>query len=706
MEPRIRLCVALPAVAIAGLLACSSATVPCQPRGDEQCNGIDDDCDGATDEGFAVGEACDGPDSDECANGTTTCTSDGSGTECVNEDPEGIVETCNNADDDCDGDTDEELVGCGCTGGGTPREETCNRVDDDCDGEIDDGIADCQCSGGNPPGTEVCDGVDNDCDEEIDEGFAVGEPCDGPDSDECANGTTTCTSDGSGTECVNEDPADIVETCNNIDDNCDGSTDESLVGCGCTAGGTPSDETCNDIDDDCNGEIDDGLVGCGCTGGGTPSGETCNNIDDDCDGEIDEELIGCGCTGGGTPSGETCNNIDDDCDGEIDEELIACGCTGGGTPSAETCNNTDDDCNGQVDDGVPDCQCSGGNPPGTEVCDGIDNDCDEEIDEDNGMGGGCAAFGEPCSSYMDCVSLICAGDSFERYCSAECDPLSDPATWPDGYRCIIGPNRDYYARNYDLCGSDDDCAPDGVCTVQEADDQLSLLTECRPPMDSGALPGEDCSGDRCANDMCSWYTDLCSEVCSLPADCDGQYLGYDTACVFAWKTVTPGDCGRDEQCPAGYTCEGAQCMGPECTIDDECEDGYGCLDVVGSDPLVKACLPYPFFNYIGECRIACAGDPDCPAGMQCNPAVAVDYSAIQGYCRNPPSGDIINTGDGPCGIGYDNCSHGICYGSGAGSYCTQLCGESEDCPGVMACTPGILNMGELGSYPDTMTCTQ
>jgi hypothetical protein len=69
----------------------------------------------------------------------------------------------------------------------------------------------------------------------------------------------------------------------------------------------PSVETCNGIDDDCNGEIDDQLVStseCGvgactrrpaCTNGawqmcmpGSPSTETCNRIDDNCDGSTDE----------------------------------------------------------------------------------------------------------------------------------------------------------------------------------------------------------------------------------------------------------------------------------------------------------------------------------------------------------------------------------------------------------------------------------
>jgi len=101
-----------------------------------------------------------------------------------------------------------------------------------------------------------------------------------------------------------------AETCNNMDDNCNGQTDEGITtiedcsqegACAgsyktCSAGNIgvcsiiPKDEICNSIDDDCNGIVDNDLPNCGCKDGLPSTGETCNSIDDNCDGCIDGDM--------------------------------------------------------------------------------------------------------------------------------------------------------------------------------------------------------------------------------------------------------------------------------------------------------------------------------------------------------------------------------------------------------------------------------
>lgn len=73
----------------------------------ESCNGVDDDCDGSVDEDFHVGEACDGPDSDLCADDVMTCAGCTQGPD--------LLEICNGVDDDCDGIVDADCTSGACS---------------------------------------------------------------------------------------------------------------------------------------------------------------------------------------------------------------------------------------------------------------------------------------------------------------------------------------------------------------------------------------------------------------------------------------------------------------------------------------------------------------------------------------------------------------------------------------------------------------
>ncbi len=76
---------------------------------DELCNGADDDCDGITDEGFELGAACAEGELRCRSGGVWICGADGA-RKCDRPAPATFDETCNGADDDCDGATDEGLL--------------------------------------------------------------------------------------------------------------------------------------------------------------------------------------------------------------------------------------------------------------------------------------------------------------------------------------------------------------------------------------------------------------------------------------------------------------------------------------------------------------------------------------------------------------------------------------------------------------------
>src|SRR5262249_1205303 len=168
----------------------------------------------------------------------------------------------------------------------------------------------------------------------------------------------------------------------------------------------PAPETCNALDDNCNGQVDDGL--------GTPvcGGGAGQNVTQDC-GAGEPQVAG-----PGLPPTGTCDGINDHCNGQIDDGLgtISCGlgeclnvvpaCKNGQPnvcnplpANVEVCDGKDNNCNGQIDDGDPGggAACNTGNQgvcaagiqhcvagmiacvqlvqPHPEVCDGLDHNC-------------------------------------------------------------------------------------------------------------------------------------------------------------------------------------------------------------------------------------------------------------------------------------------------------------------------------------------
>jgi hypothetical protein len=159
---------------------------------EESCDGTDDDCDGDVDEGFDTGGAC---GVGVCTGGVVECDGAG-GTQCSTDDLVSSENCENGIDDDCDGATDEQSA------------ETCNDLDDDCDNVID-------------------------------EGFNLGAACNNGQQGACsATGTIVCSADGSGSVCDAPSVEPGEETCNGIDDDCDGETDEDAAQVGETCDGT------------------------------------------------------------------------------------------------------------------------------------------------------------------------------------------------------------------------------------------------------------------------------------------------------------------------------------------------------------------------------------------------------------------------------------------------------------------------------------
>ncbi len=424
----------------------------CGPAPLEYCDSADNDCDGEVDESCScladVASPCyTGPVATagvgRCRPGYAVCLG-GEVLACAQQEVP-AVEVCDGVDDDCDGATDEGVKDA-CGGCGAAPAERCDGrgTDEDCDGRIDEGCGGCDgrraqnCYGGPPDtlGVGRCHGGRADC-----EGGAWGvcagevrpaeEVCDGASDEDC---------DGRIDEGCDARCEPVAEACDGRDEDCDGVVDEGLRGlCGCRP--EDAEEICGDgLDDDCDGRADEG---CACRKGdrapcylGPPESRgvaACR------DGEMvcaDDSRYGA-CAGWVGPRFEVCNRVDDDCDGRIDEQPAdgnACGRCGAAPD--EVCDGLDQDCDGRVDEGLTNA-CGGCGAAPAEDCNGVDDDCDELTDE--GLLNHCGTCGQSCFvRVFDDAGDWAQGEAFKLRAAdaepdaltlAEGEQLADPVLW-------------------------------------------------------------------------------------------------------------------------------------------------------------------------------------------------------------------------------------------------------------------------------------
>jgi hypothetical protein len=443
-----------------------------------------------------------------------------------------------------------------------------------------------------------------------------------------------------------------------------------------------------------------------------PAGESCNGMDDDCDGEIDEpDLVDgkyrelCdddnGCTADSCSGEDGCVNsvleagsCDDGDPCTVADHCDAGSCVGDAVECDDENPCTDNVCTatggceyppvaGECDDGDP---CTLGDHCVAGECSGEAVSCQCQEDAD------CAVLedGDLCNGTLVCdtskIPYICVVDAETKVIcpqpeglTGQCQTAScDPQT---------GACANVAANDGLLCDDGDACSVNSVCA-----DGL-----CGAGVEVNCNDGNPCTDDTCdAGEGCLHVANAlpCADgdVCTTGDQCQGgQCLG---GAVLACDDGNP--CNGLEACDSVVGCvaglplqcdDGNACNGQEVCLQDSgckagvplvCDDKNGCTD--------DSCQPDGGCVFVPNAA-ACDDGNACTVGDGCQGGVCLAGSAKScdddNVCTNdscaPTSGCVHLLNSAPCDDGSlcttgDFCQLGECVGGG-----TLLCDDGNSC---------------------------
>ena len=470
-----------------------------------------------------------------------------------------------------------------------------------------------------------------------------------------------------------------AETCNGIDDDCDGAIDEGTCedANGCTADSCTGAMGCKNVS--APGPCSDGSVcsqGDSCANGSCVAGPTLNcNDNNPCTSEACAADKGCQVQAQAGPctDGDACTT-GEACDAGSCQGGYALQCIKSGWCSTSTCDKVKG-CVTQPTGGF--CQdgnaCTVGDACSGSACvPGAIANCDDQnqctadgCDKDKGCTH--AATAAPCSDGSLCTQAdlcqggVCAGGApvickDNQVCTVDaCDPAKGCVFAPNTAACDDGnacTSNDSCKGGQCAAGSPVVCDDKKPCTFDTCDAAKGCTAiNLALPCDDGSV----CTvGDGCKDGQCGSGTAV---TCN-----DGNPCTTDACDKAKGCTVTPNSapCSDNNACTGGDTCKSGACSGAQLTCNDnnQCTDDYcdaakGCQTVANA----LACNDNTACTQGDVCKAGkCAG-----AALDCddkNPCTTDTCDASNGcvhiaVANNTKCGDVGVCVAGACSPGAD-----------------------------------------------------
>jgi len=442
----------------------------------------------------------------------------------------------------------------------------------------------------------------------------------------------------------------------------------------------PAEETCNGVDDDCNGDVDEGDIVEGI--GVCDDGNDCT--DDNCLGPD-------GCENTALSEGECLDDdpctVADHCDEGV--------CVGNPVMCDDDNPCTDDECDGaggcvfvdntsECDDGNP---CTVADKCSDGECSGVEVSCDCQVDED------CLEYedGNLCNG-----TLFCNLEEWPYKCSivpetvVQCD---EPEAGPDaiclksscdpgtGECALVADHEGFACEDGNACtigdkcvagactpGVPDVCADNNPCTDDICDAEIGcVFTDNNLPCQDGNI----CTtSDTCAGGECQPGAPL---VCQDSNDCTDDACDPALGCVHLANNA---GCDDGVECTVGDHCADGECVYENldsCDDENPCTDNYcnpaqGCVTTLNQAP--------------------CNDEDVCTSGDHCHLGECVfleelvcdDYNECTDDSCDPLQGCVFTINEAPCDdlnacTAGENCFAGVCAG-----------GQPLDCDDGDSCT--------------------